>query len=277
MESRPKLFVSYAETDSEKANIILDRLSQSGFNPLILHNELSSGASIQSAIRNQLDTSDYFIILISQDALNSNLLNYEMEEVFKEWSQREIMVLPIKIKPCNMPFYLNKVQWLDLSKNFETGLNKMIEQLEMAVKIDLRILNVNKFENLIVDLLKAYGFKERKMHLFRDDWGYDLIARFPRKDPFGRIQNETWIVEIKATKFKTELKSLHNFIASLIMFKEPVQGLFITSGQLSSDAKAWLDKEKNMKKVAISVLEGNDIKRLLLKKKKLIGKYFSGD
>ena len=277
MEVSSKIFISYTETDSEIANIILDRLRQSGFNPLILQHELRSEASIRSAIRNQLDTSDYFIILISQDALNSNYFNFEMEQaIFKEWSQREIVVLPIKVKPCKMPYHFNKVQWLDLSKNFENGLNKMIEQLEMAVKIDLRILNENEFENLIVDLLKAYGFKERKMHLFRDEWEYDLIARFPRKDPFGRIDTETWIVEIKATKY-TELKALHNFIASLIMFKEPVQGLFITSGQLSSDAKAWLDQEKKMKKVAISVLEGNDIKRLILKKKKLISKYFLGE
>ena len=147
----------------------------------------------------------------------------------------------------------------------------------MALKIDLRKLNENDFEKLIVDLLKSYGFKEKKRHLFSDEWEYDLIAHFPRKDPFGRNENETWIIEIKDEKYKTELRSLHNFIAAIVMFKEPVRGLFITSGQLTSDAKAWLDREKNMRKVAISVLEGSDIKRLLLKKKKLLTKYFSGE
>ena len=278
MESRPKIFISYSRQDIEVANIILDRLHQANFKPLNTPIESNSIDSIKTTIRNQIYSSDYFIILISQSALKSEWVKFEMEQVVsKEWSQREIIVLPIKIEPCNMPEYLKEFQWLDMSKNFELGMKKMIVQLEMALKFDLRKLNENNFENLIFDLLKAYGFKERKMHLFRDEWEYDLIAHFPRKDPFGRIENETWIIEIKSEKYKTELRSLHNFIASLVMFKEPARGLFITSGQLTSDAKAWLDREINMKKVAISVLEGTDIKRLLLKKNKLVTKYFSGD
>ena len=278
MESRPKIFISYSRQDIEVANIILDRLHQANFKPLNTPIESNSIDSIKTTIRNQIYSSDYFIILISQSALKSEWVKFEMEQVVsKEWSQREIIVLPIKIEPCNMPEYLKEFQWLDMSKNFELGMKKMIVQLEMALKFDLRKLNENNFENLIFDLLKAYGFKERKMHLFRDEWEYDLIAHFPRKDPFGRIENETWIIEIKAEKYKTELRSLNNFIASLIAFKEPVRGLFITSGQLTSDAKAWLDQEMSMRKVAISVLEGTDIKRLLLKKKKVSAKYFSED
>ena len=278
MESRPKIFISYAERDTRVANIILDRLRQAGFDPWNTPIESNRLDSVKFAIHNQIYSSDYFIILISQATLDSTWVQNEMKQaVSKEWSQREIMVLPIKIERCELPFYLKKFQWLDLSENFEVGLEKMIMQLEIALKIDLRKLNENNFENLIVDLLKAYGFKERKMHLFRDEREYDLIAYFPRKDPFGRIENETWIIEIKAEKYKTELRSLHDFIAGLVMFKEPVRGLFITSGQLTSDAKAWLDRETNMRKVAISVLEGIDIKRLLLKKKKLLTKYFSGE
>lgn len=278
MESRPKIFISYAEKDKEIANTILDRLQQAGFEPWNTPIESDSLNSLKSAIRNRIDSSDYIIILISQAALDSAWVQYEMEQaVSKEWSQREIMVLPIKIEQCKLPSYLKKFQWLDLSENLENGLEKIIVQLEMALKIDLRKMNGNYFKNLMVDLLKAYGFKEKKMHLFRDEREYDLIAYFPRKDPFGRIENETWIIEIKGEKYKTELRSLHNFIASLVMFKEPVRGLFITSGQLTSDAKAWLDREIDMRKVAISVLEGTDIKRLLLKKKELLTKYFSGD
>lgn len=277
MESRPKIFISYAERDTEVANSILDRLRQAGFEPWNTPIESDSVNSLKSAIRNRIDSSDYIVILISQAALNSAWVQYEMEQaVSKEWSQREIMVLPIKIEQCKLPSFLKKFQWLDLSENFEIGLEKMIVLLEMALKIDLRKLNENNFENLIVDLLKAYGFKERKTHLFRDEREYDLITYFPRKDPFGRIENEMWIIEIKTEKYKNELRSLSHFIASLVMFKEPGRGLFITSGQLTSDAKAWLDRETNMRKISISVLEGTDIKRLLLKKKKLLTKYFSG-
>ena len=278
MEGRPKIFISYAQRDTEAANIILDRLQQAGFEPWNTPIESDSLNSIKSVIRNQIYSSDYFILLISQAAIDSAWVQYEMEQtISNEWSQREIMVLPIKIERCKLPEYLKKFQWLDLSKDFDFGLEKMIVQLEMALKIDLRKLNENNFKNLMLDLLKAYGFKERKMHLFRDECEYDLIAYFPRKDPFGRIENETWIIEIKAEKYTTELWSLNNFIASIIMFKEPVRGLFITSGQLTSDAKAWLDQEMSMRKVAISVLEGTDIKRLLLKNKKVSAKYFPED
>lgn len=277
MESRPKVFISYTAQDTEIANIILNRLQQAGFEPWNTPIESDSLYSIKSAIRNQIYSSDYYIMLISKASLDSTWVQYEMEQaISKEWLQREITVLPIKIEPCNMPTYLKKLQWLDLSKNFEKGLEKMIEQLEMALRIDLRRGNELDLHNLAIDLLKAYGFRDVKKHSFGSEWGYDIIACYPRKDPFGRTENETWAVEIKSTKHTTELSSLRKFIAALAMFNEPVRGLFVTSGQLSSDAKAWLEQQKNKRESLISVLDGNDLKRLLLKKKRLVAKYFIG-
>lgn len=276
MENRPKVFISYTMQDTETANIILNRLQQAGFEPWNTPIESDSLYLIKSNIRNQIYSSDYFIVLISQESLDSSWVQYEMEQaISKEWLQREITVLPIKIKPCNMPTYLKKLQWLDLSKNFEKGLEKMIEQLKTALRIDLRKGNELDLYNLTIDLLKAYGFKDVKKHSFGSDWGYDLIGHYPRKDPFGRTEDEMWAIEIKSTKLTTELSSLRKFIAALAMFNEPVRGLFVTSGQLSSDAKAWLNQQKNKMESPISVLDGNDLKRLLLKKKHLVAKYFN--
>lgn len=264
--------------DAEIANIITTRLRQDGFDSLIIQNEFSLVDTLRTNLQNRLDASDYFIVLISKNALHSNWIQYELKTaISNDWSQREIMVLPIKIKPCNMPTYLNKIPWIDLTKNFDNGLVKLIEQLEMATQIDLRKRDEFDLHNLTIDLLKAYGFKDVKQkHSFGNDFGYDLIARFPQKDPFGRIEEEMWAVEIKAAELKTELSSLRRFIVALTMFNEPVKGLYITSGQLSSDAKAWLNQQKMRKEASISILDGNDLKRLILKKKKIAAKYFNG-
>ena len=103
---------------------------------------------------------------------------------------------------------------------------------------------------------------------------YDIIAEFPRKDPFGRTEVETWIVEVKTAGGKTELSTLRQFMGTLALFGEPVRGLFVISGQLSSVAKDWLRQQKSPYGSRLSVLEGTEIRRLLLKRRKLVARYF---
>lgn len=274
MAEKPKIFMSYSSEDKEIADDISNKLKEAGFEFSSSYN-LNPGDSIISLTRRNLESSDYLIVLISQAALKSDWVKFEMSEALsKDWFQREITVLPVIIEKCRIPDYLKKSKWIDISKNYIKGIKKMIEQIEIALKIDLRKLCGPEFENLIVDLLKSYQFEDvRQQTYFIRDWRYDFMAKYDKKDPFGRHERETWIIEVKSSKDVTGLSSLRQFVASLNIFKEPVHGLFVTSGQLSRDAKAWLERQYGLE-CPIKILEGNEIKRLLLNNEKLVQKYF---
>lgn len=276
MQKNPKIFISHTHQDREIAERIRTSLNESGLESTVVLQELELDDSVWSTTRSKLGTNDYLIVLISPAALGSIWVRQEIElALSKEFSPREITVIPVKVKKSRMPSHLARLNWVDLSRDYEKGVEQLVGQIGVALRIDFDKLSPTDFEMLVADLLRACGFENVREQIFRDDVGYDLIAQYPRRDPFGRIEEETWIVEIKAHKHKTELSALRRFIGSLAMFGEPVRGLFVTSAQLSHDARAWLRRQKSPYGSRVSVMEGTDIKRLLLKKKQLAFEYFS--
>lgn len=94
-------------------------------------------------------------------------------------------------------------------------------------------------------------------------------------DPFGSEVLETWIVEVKFYhKSRADLKSIHQFVDYLSYLPEYCKGLLVTNSQLTSAARDMLASVESNRRIQIKVIDGTDLKRLLLKHKDLINKYF---
>jgi hypothetical protein len=52
------------------------------------------------------------------------------------------------------------------------------------------------------------------------------------------------------------------------------KGLLVTNGQLTSAARAWLESAEAKNRAEVRVVDGPELKRLLLRHKELIYKYF---
>jgi hypothetical protein len=52
------------------------------------------------------------------------------------------------------------------------------------------------------------------------------------------------------------------------------KGLLVTNGQLTSAARDWLASAEAQSRIEIRVIEGTELKRLLLQHKELVNKYF---
>jgi restriction endonuclease Mrr len=130
------------------------------------------------------------------------------------------------------------------------------------------------FEMLIGDLLRAYGFKLVEPASISGEGGFDFVAQSSMKDPFGRSEVVDWIVEARATRGPTSVHSLRAFLGVLSQRRE--RGLFVTSGQLTSLARDWLQQVARDGGPQISLIEGPEIKRLIVAKPNLLTKYFGG-
>ncbi len=277
MRDRPKVFISYVHQDRDVARSISEALLEAGLESSLALHEVTPDDSILSLIRTELNSSDYLIVLISPASLDSSWIKTEMQEaITDEWAYRRITVLPVKVRPTRMPPYLARIKWLDLSRHYEEGLESLAEQLKVAIRIDLDKLSPRDFTKLVADLMRASGFKKVREQVLHEDLGYDLIGILPRKDPFGRVEEETWIVEVKTHKLRTDLSALRKFVANVGIFGETVRGLFVTSGRLSSNAREWLNQQRTPYGSRVSVLEGIDITRLLIKKRRVAIRHFSG-
>lgn len=83
------------------------------------------------------------------------------------------------------------------------------------------------------------------------------------------------MVEVKFYhKSRADLKSIHQLAGYLSYLPEHCKGLLVTNSQLTSAAREWLASAESKGRIQIRVIDGTELKRLLLQHKNLIYKYF---
>lgn len=272
---KPKIFLSYTHKDEYFVRLIRDAFLHANMSTAMDLFSFSEGDSISVSISNAIAASDFMIILISPEALKSQWMMREMETLTSlEWQQRAITVIPVKVRPCVVPKYLSQLHALDLTRSLPKGIERLVNMVRLAPSIDLLNLRGHDFEYLVHELLRAYGFRKIRRTDSWQDRGFDFVAEYHGKDPFGRLTIEQWVIEAKATRNRTDISALKEFIGSFSYRNEHQTALFVTTTQLTSAAKEWITalQKKNFQRLLI--LEGTDITRLLLGKPKVAKKFF---
>ncbi len=158
---KPKVFLSYANSDREFAERLTSQLQGLGSSLLVDRINLRHGEHILSALRSQIAAADFLVLLLSPAALESEWVQRELEyAVSKELRQRSITVVPVKVQPCHVPGYLAAWEIVDATRSVERAVTKLANLLRAAPLVQLESLNPPQFEALIGDLLRAYGFKQ---------------------------------------------------------------------------------------------------------------------
>jgi hypothetical protein len=273
---RHQVFLSYANADREIAQRIADELRQRGISVWFDAYELQFGDSIAEAIEDAISASDYLIVLLSPNSVNSVWVQKELAAALsRDLSARDITLLPVVIADCDIPLFLTSYQYLDLRKDFEEGIARLVEQIGVAPEIDFSELDGRSFENLVVDLLSRLGFKSIEREWAPADMRVDIEASYARLDPFGVEVTETWLVEVKFYRqARADLKSIRQLVEYLTKLPTLSKGLLVTNGQLTSAAKDWLNSAKAKSRVEIRVIDGTELKRLLLQHGDIVSRYF---
>lgn len=271
-----QVFLSYSSADKEAAQRIMAALRQRGVSVWADAYELQYGDSIADAIGETISASDYLVVLLSPNSVNSKWVQRELAAALSsDLSARDITLLPVLIADCEIPPTLANYQHLDLRKSFEVGVDQLVEQIEVAPEIDFSQLDGSEFEGLVADLLTELGFEDVEREWAVRDYGVDIKASYSHTDPFKARVTETWVVEIKFYRQgRADLKSVHQLVNYMSGLPARTKGLLVTNGQLTSAAREWLNSAEESGPVAVRVLDGTELKRLLLQKKHLVEKYF---
>lgn len=274
---RYQVFLSYASADEEVARRIADQLRIQGVRVWFDQYELRFGDSIASAIEHAISASDYLVILLSPHSVNSRWVRTELNATLaQELTTRDITLLPVLIADCEIPSLLASRRYLDLRYNLEQGVRQLVKQIGLVPNIDFSQLDAKSFEQLIVDLLRALGFTEMQREWRIADRSVDIKTLYSRTDPFGVKVTETWLVEVRFyRKSRADLKSIHQLTSYLSTLPEQFKGLLVTNGQITSTARQWLESLQGRSRIEIRVLDGTDLKRLLLQHEDLVHKYFT--
>jgi len=110
------------------------------------------------------------------------------------------------------------------------------------------------------------------------DKGYDIRANYISTDPFGAEKEETWIAEVKFYRnARADLNAMRQMASYLERLPGQYKGLIITNGQLTSAAREWLALAENEHRIEVRVVDGTELKRLLLNNPQLVDRYFHID
>lgn len=272
---RPKVFLSYAIEDKNFAERIAKALETRGVS-VWYDAPVHVDSSLLQTISQVISASDYLLVLISSHTKNSDWLMYELATgVQKELTARDITIVPILIADVEIPGFLHNYQYFDCRTNVERRIESLIDQISAAPEIDFGRLTPELFESLVADLLIRSDFTNVVRTPKSQDVGYDLKAEFRRKDPFGVDSTETWLVECRFYRqSRADLKTISQFLLRLSLLEPNNRGLLITNSQLTSVALEHLVALRSKTGTDLRVIDGTELKRLLIRHKDLVTKYF---
>lgn len=274
----PKVFLSYAAEDQEFAIKLAEALVARGVN-VWYDLSVPIGNSLSHHISELLSASDYLIVLISQNTKRSDWVKYELSTAIgRELTARDITILPVLIADAEIPSFLHTYQYLDCRADVERRIERLVDQISAAPEIEFSRLTPQGFEKLVVDLLARLNFTNIQLPAAIRDVGYDIKADYLRTDPFGLTATETWLVECKFyQRSRADLRSIAQFLVTLSLLERNNRGLLVMNSQLTSVALEHLANFKSKTGTDIRVIDGPALKRLLIKHKDLVRKYFLTD
>ena len=271
--SRARVFLSYAHADQETARYIANALKHSGVSAWFDEWELATDDSIARHIENAAAASDFVLVLLSRASVASQWIRHEWNSALsKELNDRAIKVLPILIEDCEIPLLLADRVYLDLRKDRDAGVQRLVAQLSAAPDIQFSELTPPDFELLIGDLLIELGFSLTATPSPQDT-GFDFRGTFKSRDPSGAEKTDTWLVEAKFYRQeRVSVSVLHRVLGLLQAWPDVTMGLIVTNGNLTSEARRTLDESGFGQK--LRVIERAELTKLVVQHPKLIERYF---
>lgn len=269
--SKPSVFLSYSAQDKPTAQLLALRFQDAGIEVFSDTPPISPGGDWTQSVQERMRASDYMIVLLSTLGLQSQHLQKEVlsAKTLQELSDRSITVIPVLLDDVGLPGPLRDIQYVDFRSDPRAAVDALVSRFRSTFSTDLSHLSGEQFENLIGDLLVDLGLEvERDVRV--GFTRFDYRANFRSSDPFGAPSNEVWLIEAKhysATRLSVQVIS--EFVSNIQPIRhDATHFALITSGQITSAAREMT------RAAAIRVVEGVELKRLLLTRPHLVSQHF---
>jgi division/cell wall cluster transcriptional repressor MraZ len=120
-----KLFVSYSSKDKEYVGRIISSLEEKGSELWVDYNELLPGDSLIASIQNAISKSPWFIVVLSENSIDSEWCKKELYQALnEEIDRKEVFVIPVVIDDCRIPNFIKDKVYADLRPDvYETGIS----------------------------------------------------------------------------------------------------------------------------------------------------------
>jgi hypothetical protein len=131
-----KVFVSYSRKDLTFVKKLADDLQKAGMDVWFDMSDLKGGDHWIKAIQQGIESSQYCIIVLSPDSIESEWVANE----YLHAKDSKIKLVPIMHRPCKIPLALKGVQFIDLQgANYAEHFDELLQVLDVKARDDQKI------------------------------------------------------------------------------------------------------------------------------------------
>lgn len=269
--ARARVFVSYAHRDRPVAGEIARALERANISVWFDSWELEAGDSIASRIREGLAASDFLVVLLSPESVDSRWVREEVDLALStELRQRSITVVPAILRDCELPPGLRSFQPIDLRGDRASGVSRLVERIGLARDIDFSRLDPRRFEELVADVFRAEGFSVQLSMATRDG-GHDLVLLSPSAE--AEASPTIYAVQVKHYKERrVSVETIRAAVGSAVL--AGAKGVIVSSTQLTSTARELVADVNRKGLLELQVIDGPELERRVLQHPDLADRYF---
>lgn len=132
-----RIFISHSHLDSEPVARIATRLQADGHDVWVDTQRLALGDNILEKIEKGLEDADVLIVIVSQNSQRSQWVQREFSAIaLRQISRRERRIIPVRLDHSEVPSYLASHLYIDLSEDFEAGLERLSIGLRQLASLE---------------------------------------------------------------------------------------------------------------------------------------------
>ena len=117
------VFLSHANEDKSSVRKLCNRLRNDGFDPWLDEERLLPGQSWELEIETALRASDLIVLCFSEKSVaKEGVVQREFKRAMKYQEEKPdgtIFVIPVRLDKCGIPFYIQKLQWVDFPSQYD--------------------------------------------------------------------------------------------------------------------------------------------------------------
>jgi hypothetical protein len=127
----PKVFLSYSKVDKDAAKRIASSLKKKGYLVWYDEWEIKVGDSIIEKITNGIVESDFLLVLLSKNSVESKWVREELNAAkMREINKRNVFILPILLDDCRIPILISDKKYADMRNSYRKGMADLLKTLK---------------------------------------------------------------------------------------------------------------------------------------------------
>ncbi len=141
------VFISYSHANKDFVDLLAAHLVKNKARVWVDRWELNVGDSIIDKIQSAIEGSEAILVILSNESVESEWCKKELSSgLLRELEEKRVVVLPVLIEDCEIPLFLRGKKYADFRKNFDEGLNTILDAIAKVTSITQGRLEKDEYQ-----------------------------------------------------------------------------------------------------------------------------------